>query len=106
MRGFPNFAPIAGIFAILGVAGCSAAGPYVYDSAEFNRRATGFGQPPKDITAVTVCYNTSGATPRDILALAEAECVKFNKTAAFVSQDRRTCPLLTPVAARFSCVLR
>ncbi len=106
MRGFPYWPPIIGLLAVLAVVGCSGPSPYVYESGEFNRRAAGFGQPPKDRTAVTVCYNTLGAAPADILAVAEAECVKFNRTAAFLSQDWRTCPLLTPVAARFICVRR
>ncbi len=86
--------------------GCSAAGPYVYREAEFNRAAPAFGQSPKDRGEVTICYSSQGAQPPDILALAEAACVKFGKTAVFASQDWRTCPLVTPVAANFRCVGR
>lgn len=86
--------------------GCSATEPYVYRAAEFNRAASGFGQPPTDIENVTICYNTRGARPPDILALAEAECVRFGKTAVFTGQDWRTCPLVTPVAASFRCLQR
>ncbi len=94
-----------GVLLLLGLlGGCSAPGAYVHRAGEFNRAATGFGQPPKDIKDVTVCYSSWRAEPQDILALAQAECVTFGKTAVFTSQDWRTCPLATPVAAKFSCV--
>ena len=87
----------------LSVAGCADIPPYVHNKEEFNRSSAGFGKAPKDIGEVTICYNKGDTTPREIVALAKAECGKFNKVARFVTQRRLTCPVLTPISAEFIC---
>ena len=87
---------------VLATAACSSP-PYVHNSGEFNRSSEGFGQPVKDISQVTVCYNSSSATPRQVTQLAVAECARFNKTATFTRQDYNICPLASPVAAIYNC---
>jgi len=85
-----------------GVAACSAQ-PYVLHANEFNRSAVDFGKDPTDIEAVTICYRSSSTTPQDVRALAVKECAAFGKTARFIKQNYLSCPLLTPVAAHYSC---
>jgi len=89
--------------AVLSLGACSAPPPFVYKKDEFNRDAVGFGRPVKDILKVTVCYAKRDTTPQQIFNLANAECAKFNKRAIFSQQDRITCPITTPIAARFGC---
>ncbi len=79
-------------------------GAYVYDPIKFNREAEGFGRPVKDINSVTICYSRLMATSREVVSLAEAECAKFNKLARFQRQDRTTCPMAAPIAARYRCL--
>lgn len=90
------------LFAGLILAGCSS-GAYVYDPIKFDRQATGFGKPIKDITGVTICYSTFSDRAEQVVSLAEAECAKFNKVAKFSHQDRSICPLVAPIAAVYLC---
>jgi len=78
--------------------------PYVHNASEFNRSAQGFGQPKTDISAVTICYNSRSATPRQVSQLAISECARFNKTAQFSKQSIEICPLQAPSAAVYDCI--
>ncbi|MBO6949417.1 MAG: hypothetical protein JJ855_15665 [Rhodospirillales bacterium] len=92
---------------LLTVAGCTGAAPYVDRPYEINRDDAMFpdGPPVTDGVSGTVCYAKSGTTPREIRALADAECARGgNLKAQFTSQSLSPCPLLTPIAAHFSCV--
>jgi len=91
------------IMICLGLAACSSAAPYVFKSGEFNRDVSGFGQPEKEITSVTVCYSSAGGKSEQVRQLASGRCAEFGKKSRFTHQDLKTCPLLTPVAAHFSC---
>lgn len=82
------------------VAACQ---PYIHDPAEFNRDQPNFRRPLTDRTHVDVCYATRKTTPQDLLALAEAECAKFNKVAHYRYSDVLECPMATPLRARFTC---
>lgn len=89
------------------VAGCTGAAPYIDRPYEINRELETFpdGPPIVEGTGTTVCYSKSGATPAQIKALADAECARGgNLKARFISQSLSPCPLLTPIAANFSCV--
>jgi hypothetical protein len=97
----PRFAAL--VFVALAAGGCAGAQPYVYTAAEFDRTRSDFGRPVTDIDAVTVCYGTWSASPAEVTTLAREECGKYGKVAHLVGQDRRTCPLVTPVAAHFAC---
>jgi len=85
-------------------AGCAGAEPFVYKLDEFKREAPGFGKAPKDLETVTICYSAMSNTREEVLDLALDECARFAKTARFTGQNRRICPLLTPIAAEFACV--
>ena len=63
-----------------------------------------FGKDINDRTELAICYNKSNNTALDILKIAKNECERFGKSAQFLNQDRLTCPLMTPIAANFSCV--
>ena len=91
----------AGLALLLG--GCWG-GAYVYDPIKFNRDAQGFGRPVTDIKSVTICYSRLTATSGEVVSLAEAECAKFNKLARLQRQDRTTCPMAAPIAARYRCM--
>jgi hypothetical protein len=92
---------LAGFVAL--VSGCA---PYIYEADEFNRERADFGRELKDRTAVDICYFTRNTSPQDILAMAEAECAKFNKTARYRHSLVGECPMATPTMGRFACVAR
>jgi hypothetical protein len=85
------------------VAACQ---PYIYEPDEFNRERADFGKELKDRTTVDICYFTRTTAPQDILAMAEAECAKFGKTARYINSEVGTCPLATPTLGHFNCVAR
>ena len=91
----------AGIGTVLG-----ACQPYIYEADEFNRERANFGKEPKDRTNVEICYFTRNSAPQDILAMAEAECAKFGKTARYTYSEVGVCPLATPTMGHFNCVAR
>ena len=84
----------------------TACSPYIYDPQEYNRDRADYGRPLKDRTQVRICYFTRTTTPQDILAMAEAECGKFNKSARYVNTQVGECPLATPALANFACEAR
>jgi hypothetical protein len=84
----------------------SACQPYIYQENEFNRERPDFGKELTDRTAVNICYFTRNTEPQDILAMAEAECAKFGKTAQYRYSEIGECPLTTPTLGHFSCVAR
>ena len=87
----------------LAVAACE---PYIHQAEEFNRDRKDFGRELKDRTEVDVCYYTRTTSPQDLLAMAEAECGKFSKTARYRYSDVLECPMATPLRARFFCEAR
>ncbi len=84
----------------------NACAPYIYQEDEFNRDRKGFGQEPTDRSTVDICYFTRNTAPQDILAMAEAECAKFGKTARYTHSEIGLCPLATPTLGHFNCVAR
>lgn len=104
MQEFSKIFRFLGLALILSAGGCAWAEPYVFDSQEFNRDAPNFGKELTDRSSVSVCYSRRGATPREVLDLAQTECGKFQKVARFTGQERLACPLVAPVKANFECV--
>lgn len=94
------------LVAVSATAGCGASGPYVHRPQEFNRDLPNFGKEPLDIDSVIICYNKFGTKPEEISKMATAECARYNKKAEFLRQSYQQCPLITPVAAEYSCVGR
>lgn len=88
----------------LALAGCAASAPYVYRSGEFDRTRPDYGQSITDRSQVAICYSSLDTTPRQVAALALAECAKFSKTIRYIKHDYTLCPLATPAAAVFACV--
>ncbi len=84
------------------VSACSAP-PYVLNANEFNRGSVNFGHEPEDITDVTICYQSNGTTPEQVMSLASERCQQYGKKAVYDSQNYTMCPLLTPSAATFIC---
>lgn len=95
---------LGSLLALALLAGCSAARPYVYHNEEFNRSRPDYAQAVGDINQVTICYSSLETTPRQVAAMALAECAKFSKTIRYVKHDYAVCPLITPAAAVFACV--
>lgn len=88
------------------ISALSACASYIYDPQEFDRERPDFGRELKDRAEVNICYFTRASSPQDILAMAEAECAKFNKTARYQYSEIGECPLATPTLGRFACVPR
>jgi hypothetical protein len=84
----------------------TACAPFIYEADEFNRERPDFGRELKDRKAVDICYFTRNTAPQDILAMAEAECAKFGKTARYTYSEVGICPLATPTMGHFNCVAR
>ena len=70
------------------------------------RREAGQTKPvgPSTPDRVAICYSSKATTPKDVLALAQAECAKTNRSAQFDGQDTFRCALLAPTRAFFKCV--
>jgi hypothetical protein len=81
----------------------TACQPYIHDEQEFNRELATFGRAPTDRANVDVCYVTRNTSAQDLLAMAEAECTKYGKTARYRYSDVLECPMATPLRARFTC---
>lgn len=103
MRNYSRYFLFLGLALTLFTGGCGWAEPYVYKYGEFNRDSSSFGKELEDRTEVSVCYNRRGATPGQVLELAQAECGKFKKVARFSGHERLKCPLFTPATANFIC---
>jgi len=61
---------------------------------------------PSTPDRVAICYSSQGSTSREVLALAQAECAKTNRSAQFDGQDEFRCALLAPTRAFFKCVVK
>jgi hypothetical protein len=92
------------MIALLGALLVGSCDPYVYDPKEFDRTDKNFGHDIVDRTGVQICYNVGTSTPQDVLAMAEAECSKFGRTASYNYTDVLECPIATPNRAMFSCL--
>lgn len=97
------FLKSSALVAVLVLGACSQP-PYVYDEAAFNRNHPDFAKVKTDIESVSICYNTRGATPADVVRLARESCGEFGKHPVFETQNYAICPLSHPVAAVFDCV--
>ena len=91
------------VLAVLVLSACESPA-YIYEAQEFNRRSKGFAKDILDRTKVTICYDKSDSTPQGIFNMATEECNRFGKSARFLKQDRKSCPLATPISVSFSCV--
>lgn len=78
--------------------------PYIYRATEFDRTQANYGQEPKTITEVRVCYRKDKTTPSQIGEMAHGECARFGKSAIFIGNDYLNCPLLTPAEAFYRCL--
>ena len=87
------------------LAGCAAdLQPHIYIPREFDRTRSDFNKPLKDRSEVLICFNKLKTTPQKIANMATLECARFNKNAEFVKQEADSCPLVTPIVARYRCV--
>ena len=95
-------AGLALVTALLSLAACGTA-PYV-DS----RREAGQKEPVGTSTPnlVAICYSSSGASPADLLKLAESECAKTGRVAQLNHEERWSCTMLTPRRIFYSCVTK
>ncbi|MDX2143235.1 MAG: hypothetical protein SFV19_07765 [Rhodospirillaceae bacterium] len=105
MKSNPNSARrIAALGCLAGLAlllGACAGTPFVDGRREAGQKEpVGASTPDR----VAVCYSSRGTTPREVLALAQAECAKTNRRAQFDGQDEFRCSLLAPTRAYFKCV--
>lgn len=94
------------LLALAGVSLSACEKPYIYDPQEYNREQANYGRDLKDRTELKICYLTRNTTPQDILAMAEAECGKFNKSARYLNSQVGECPIGTPTLASFVCERR
>lgn len=95
---------IAGIMTLMLLSACGAASPYVYLPGEFDRQSPGFNVEPADVEEVAICYQPLVSDHKSVVALAEARCRTFDRTAEFLSTAYGQCPLATIARARFACV--
>lgn len=94
--------PVALLLLMLAMSGCASA-PFIDGRREAGQTApVGASTPDR----VAVCYSSQGTTPKAVMALAQAECAKTNRSAQFDGQDILRCTLLAPTRAYFKCVGR
>lgn len=94
-------------FAVLAVVigGCTGGEPYVQNTSEYDRESPTFANGPvrREDSEVYVCYAKDNATPAQVRTLAEDECGRFGLRAVFIGQNYELCPVMTPIAAGFTC---
>lgn len=78
--------------------------PYIFQSGEFDRARSDYGQEPKTVSEVRVCYRRDKTTPAQIGEMAREECGRFGKTAVFIGNEYLNCPLLNPAEAYYRCL--
>jgi len=59
---------------------------------------------PSTPNRVAICYNSRTVSPKDVLALAEAECAKTNRVPRLDGQEKLTCSFFNPSRVYFKCV--
>lgn len=92
-------------FAVSIVAACAGGEAYVDRPHELNRDSPYFPDGP-DLAEgdnVTVCYSKSASSPKEIFELADNECRRFGLRAELDEQVYTLCPMVTPIAAIFTC---
>lgn len=99
---------IANIFvtaSVVAVASCSGGDAYVDRPYEINRDSSDYPDGPKRVAGseLTVCYSRSASTPQEIYKLADDECRRFGLTAVLSEQVYTLCPIITPMAALYTC---
>ncbi len=99
---------IANIFvcaAVAVVSSCSGGDAYVDRPYEIDRDSPDFPGGPilSKGSEVTVCYSKSASSPQEIYELADKECDRFGLTAALSEQVYTLCPVVTPMAAIYTC---
>lgn len=95
--------PIA--LAAITLVGCSGVEPYVWRPYTIDREHEHFPVGPvlEDKSVIAICYSKRNATPALLNQMARDECGRFGLSARFKRQDHGLCPLVTPVAAQFTC---
>lgn len=95
---------ITAVVVAAAASGCTGTSqPYVFVSDEFNRSKDGFGQPPKDLARIDICYRARTTGWGEIQAMAVETCGRYGKKAVPQSRVFLSCPLDTPTMARFLC---
>ena len=94
---------IAGVL-LPSISGCGGQ-PYIHLAKQYNRESETFLKNITDRDDVTICYAKRKTTPGVISQMAETECRRYGKIARFQKQTFQTCPLATPIAAVFDCLL-
>lgn len=97
----PRPAYVVLVLALAALASC--ANPYV-DS----RREAGQKQPVGTSTPdmVAICFSPSQTPREQLTALAQPECAKTGRTAAFDHEDPWSCTLLAPTRAYYRCTAK
>lgn len=98
------FARLLWVPVAFAAAACQYPDAYVSTPREFDRSAPGFREVPLDRSSVTVCASPFRADDQGVMALADAECQRYGKTAKDPTVAFGTCPLLLASVVVFRCV--
>ena len=88
-----------------GVLMSCAGAPYVHNPDLFNRESDVFNKNATDRKEVNVCYAEWRSQSAEVVRLASAECQLTGKLAQLKGRGFFMCPLVSPFAARFVCVI-
>jgi len=93
---------IAAALGLVVLAGCATA-PYVDSRREAGQKAP-IGPSTLDMPAI--CYSSYGSGRVAAAKLADSECAKTGRIAAFDHENPWSCTLKTPTRAFFRCVAK
>ncbi len=92
-------------FAILFFLTSCGGKPYIHEDQKYNRGSELFLHGIKDREKVIICHTNLRSIPQPVKRLAQTECQRFKKSAQFRNKALDICPLFTPIAAVFDCLL-
>lgn len=94
---------VAALAFVGGLAACADA-PYVYAPELIDRDDPQFATDRTDRTTFTICYAKWESRPEDVRDLANKECGRYGKRAAFIGSTLQVCPLMAPAGASYACL--
>ena len=98
----PTMLKIAAALGLVALAGCATA-PYIDSRREAGQKAP-VGPSSADIPAI--CYSSYGSGREAATKLADSECAKTGRIAAFDHETAWSCTVKAPTRAFYRCVAK
>ena len=105
MQSLPRIYLLNLFFLIFICSGCIGGEAYILDADEFDRGSSKYLYGIEDRSVVTICSSKIRGEPNKASEIAQNECALFGKSAKFDRYSFSQCPLMTPRATIFNCVV-